>query len=353
MPKRNLNRRQQWRVQKIQEERTKRAEKRERDVSRQQQSGELSSEQLGLIISHYGQHVDVEALEGQDQGVVHRCHVRANIESLVTGDKVIWRAGADYTGVIEARAERESVLQRPDNFGQIKPVAANIDFILLVIAPEPEPFCNLIDRYLVACETTEITPILLLNKTDLLNDDNREPILSMLARYDSLGYQTLQASTTTEHGLDELLDILKDRTSVFVGQSGVGKSSLIKALMPEQDIRIGDLSAATSKGTHTTTTAKLFHMPCGGDLVDSPGIREFGLWHITQDELLEGFVEFRPHLGYCRFRDCKHKDEPGCAIRKACEDGLISEQRMDSFLRIRAAIAEQHARGLTLEPSFK
>ncbi len=350
MSKRNLNRRQQWRVEKIQAERAKRADKRERDVGRQEQSGMLSSEQRGLVIAHYGQHIDVEACEGEDQGVVHRCHVRANIDSLVTGDQVIWRAGADQTGVVEARLERRSVLQRPDNFGQIKPVAANIDFIILVIAPEPEPFANLIDRYLVACETTQITPILLLNKTDLLTEAHRDSIDAMLSLYASLGYQTLRASTTRTEGMDALLQCLKGHTSVFVGQSGVGKSSLIQALLPEESIRIGDLSTATSKGTHTTTTARLFHLPCGGDLVDSPGIREFGLWHISPDELLEGFIEFRPHLGYCRFRDCQHKEEPGCALLKACDAGLISATRMDSFRKIRTAIAQQHARGLTLDP---
>ncbi len=351
MAKRKLNRRQQWRVEKIQEERTIRAQKRERDVSRQMQSGELSEEQEGIVIAHFGQLLDIEALEGEDKGNLHRCHVRANIDSLVTGDRVIWRAGKDLTGVIEARLDRDTLLQRPDNFGNLKPVAANIDYIVIVIAPEPEPFQGLIDRYIVAAETVGIPPVVLLNKTDLLTDENRAELDQMMELYESLGYHTIRASAKDEsgQGLSELLAWLDQHTSVFVGQSGVGKSSLIQSLLPEHDIKVGGLSETTRKGTHTTTTAKLFHLPSGGDLVDSPGIREFGLWHINEQQLLEGFVEFRPHLGLCRFRDCRHQQEPGCAINEAVANGEISARRMDSYRRIKNAIEDQNARGLTLK----
>ncbi len=364
MAKRKLNRRQQWRVEKVQEERTQRAQKRERDISRQLQAGDLSEEQEGIVIAHFGQLLNIEALEGEDKGEIHSCHVRANIESLVTGDRVIWRAGKDFTGIIEARLERDTILQRPDNFGNLKPVAANIDYIVIVIAPEPEPFQGLVDRYIVAAETVGIPPVILLNKTDLLTDGNRKPIDDMMELYESLGYHTIRASVkppikTTNNsstdnngsgnkGMSELLDWLDEHTSVFVGQSGVGKSSLIQALLPEHDIRVGALSENTRKGTHTTTTAKLFHLPSGGDLVDSPGIREFGLWHIGEQELLEGFIEFRPHLGFCRFRDCHHEKEPKCAILEAVESGEISERRMDSYRRIKNAIKDQNDRGLML-----
>src|SRR5690606_16274775 len=344
MSKRKLNRRQIWRIEKIQQERTARSEKHERDVGRQLQAGNLSSEQTGLVIAHYGQQLDVEALEGEDQGHIHRCFARANIESLVTGDRVVWRAGPDRTGVIEARQPRRSALLRPDNFGQLKPIAANIDHILMVFAVEPEPHQNLIDRYLIAAETIGITPILLLNKTDLLNSENRSKTDSLRRLYEGLGYRIIHASTADQHGLDELEATLRDSTSVLVGQSGVGKSSLIKMLLPDENIRIQELSEQTRKGTHTTTTARLFHLPSGGDLIDSPGVREFGLWHIDKTELEEGFVDFRPFRGYCKFRDCRHLEEPGCAIKNAAEAGKIDPRRLESYFLIRQTLEAQEPR---------
>ncbi|KZY75317.1 ribosome biogenesis GTPase RsgA, partial [Oleiphilus sp. HI0067] len=248
---------------------------------------------------------------------------------------MIWRPGADNSGVIEARLERSTLLQRPDNYGQLKPVASNIDRILIVVALEPTPFANLIDRYLVAAETTGIEPAILFNKSDLITDDNRDFIHGLMDTYKALGYEVLLTSANDEQDCSEtLLSWLSNHTSVFVGQSGVGKSSLIRTILGDQSIRVGELSENTRKGTHTTTTAKLFHLPQGGRLVDSPGIREFGLWHITEAELLEGFTEFRPFIGYCKFRDCKHEQEPGCAIQQALEEGKISETRMQSYRHI-------------------
>jgi ribosome biogenesis GTPase len=217
---------------------------------------------------------------------------------------------------------------------QPKPVAANVDRILIVIAPEPEPFANLIDRYLVAAEAVSIPPLLLLNKVDLLAADRRGPVEALLDQYRAIGYPVLYASSVTDHGLDALKAELRDNVSVFVGQSGVGKSSLINALIPGQDIRVGELSAVERKGRHTTTTAQLFHMPGGGDLIDSPGIREFGLEHIDRASIEHGFVEFREWLGNCRFRDCSHSHEPGCALLQAVEAGRISTARMASFKAI-------------------
>ncbi len=344
MSKRKLNRRQQWRIEKIQKERTTRSEKHERDVGRQLQAGNLSSEQVGLVIAHYGQQLDIEALEGEDRGQIHRCFARANIDSLVTGDRVVWRAGPDHTGIIEARQPRRSALVRPDNFGQLKPIAANIDHILMVFAVEPEPHQNLIDRYLVAAETIGITPILLLNKTDLLNSENRAKTDSLLRLYQGLGYRIIHASTADQNGLNELEATLQDSTSVLVGQSGVGKSSLIKMLLPDENIRIQELSEQTRKGTHTTTTARLFHLPSGGDLIDSPGVREFGLWHIDKTELEQGFAEFRPLLGYCKFRDCRHLQEPGCAIKNAADAGKIDPRRLESYFMIRQTLEAQEPR---------
>jgi ribosome biogenesis GTPase len=283
MAKRKLTRRQSWRIQKIQDERAARASKKDTAIDQQLDSSDLGPEQHGLIISHFGRTVDVEATEGPQQGTILRCHMRTNLGQLVTGDRVIWREGKE-TGVVVAKLDRKSELLRPNPYGEMKPVAANIDFIVITVAVEPTPHANLIDRYLVAAELSDIEPVILLNKTDLLNAENREKIEAMLQRYRDIDYQVLLASSSEEEGLTQLKDSLDQRISVFVGQSGVGKSSLINTLLPGIDLKVGELSAQTKKGRHTTTTARLFHFPDGGDLIDSPGIREFGLWHIELRE---------------------------------------------------------------------
>ncbi len=333
MSKRKLTRKQSWRIEKVQDERRARAQKKDNLVEQQLEGGDLGPERTGLIIAHYGAQLDIEPI-GQP-GETWRCHLRSNLPPLVTGDRIIWRPAKNQTGVVVALSDRDSLLSRPDSQGQLKPVAANINYIVLVVAPMPEPHANLIDRYLVAAETVGIEPVLLLNKTDLLSTEkNWETINSMLGSYEKLGYKVLRASTKTDDGLASLKERLNEHTSVFVGQSGVGKSSLINALLPGVDIRVGALSEATGKGTHTTTAAKLFHFPAGGKLIDSPGIREFGLWHMEPEEVLNGFIEFRPFLGYCKFRDCNHDKEPGCAILAAIESGDIQQHRMNSYRHI-------------------
>jgi len=225
-------------------------------------------------------------------------------------------------------------------YGTLRPIAANIDYIVLVVAPYPEPHANLIDRYLVAAESVGITPLILLNKTDLIDSSNEAAIEELLSIYPTIGYQVMKVSTKNAEGINPLKTLLKDKTSVFVGQSGVGKSSLINALLPGVDLKVGELSAAKAKGIHTTTTAKLFHFPTGGDLIDSPGIREFGLWHMEREHVAEGFIEFRPFLGHCKFRDCSHQQEPECAILAGVNEGKISQRRLESFEMIANSLGD-------------
>ncbi len=295
----------------------------------------LEPPQLGLITAHFGRQVEVEGLEAPWQGIRQTCHQRANLGSLVTGDQVIWCPSAldHQPGVIESVQPRRSLLARPDTRGKMKAIAANIDQLFLVLAPEPEAHSLLIDRYLVAAELAGITPVLLLNKADLFKTlpEASERLKQLTQRYVQLGYPLMHTSHLQPDSLEALSAQLKDRISVFVGQSGVGKSSLINHWLPDIDLAVGALSEETRKGRHTTTTARLFHFPLGGQLIDSPGIRDFSLEHLSDADIALGFREFHPYLGHCRFRDCRHDQEPGCALREAVKSGAIDPARFESF----------------------
>jgi len=330
--KRHLTRRQRFRIDKIQSERSERAQRKQEKTQLALESGELGVEQKGRVIAHLGQAMEVEAADGQ----IVRCHLRANLPSLVTGDKVIWREAATG-GVVVACERRSSELCRPDSRGRLRPLAANIDQLIIVFAPLPTPHANLLDRYLVAAEQAGIAPLLLLNKADL---PEAQMLAPMLALYRSLRLPLLEVSARAGEGMAALQKVLAGKASVFVGQSGVGKSSLVNRLLPGAARAIGGLSGAAGKGTHKTSSARLFHLPLGGDLIDSPGVREFALAHVSRAEVEAGFIEFRELLGQCRFRDCQHETEPGCALLAALAEGTISEQRMQSYRQIVARLRE-------------
>ena len=252
----------------------------------QWQDDDLGAAQNGIIISRFGQHADVEGVDG----IVYRCNLRRSIRSLVCGDKVLWRLGKEtqhsIRGIIEAVHERDSVLSRPDVYDGVKPIAANISQILIVSSLLPAFNGDIIDRYLVAAEQTGITPVIVLNKTDLLNEQSQEEqdaIEQQLQIYRDIGYQVLYASSKENAGISEIKAQLNQHISIFVGQSGVGKSTLVNALMPDLGLCTKEVSQNSGLGQHTTTVARLYHFDDGGDLIDSPGIREFGLWHLTPE----------------------------------------------------------------------
>ena len=303
-------------------------QRRSRQASEQPQGSGI--DEHGLVIARFSKQADIEAADGK----VWRCHLRANLGDIVTGDRVVWQQHDESSGVIVSVEPCRNRLQRPDSYGKMRAVAANIDQVLITLAPEPEPHTGLIDRYLVAAENLGVTPVLLVNKSDLLSSENEHPIEKQLIHYRNIGYNVIRASAKTASGMDQLKHVLKSKISIFAGQSGVGKSSLIQQLLPGEDIKIGELSEQVAKGRHTTTHSRLYHFPDGGDCIDSPGIREFGLWHLNKDEVIQGFVELKPLAGQCKFRDCNHEQEPGCAINTAVEKGQISAERFSSFRRI-------------------
>nr|WP_233356469.1 small ribosomal subunit biogenesis GTPase RsgA [Brenneria sp. L3-3C-1] len=310
------------------------------------EDSQLGEAQEGIIISRFGMHADVEAAGG----VVHRCNIRRTIKSLVTGDRVVWRAGneslAGISGIVEAVHPRHSVLTRPDYYDGVKPIAANIDQIVIVSAILPELSLNIIDRYLVACETLEVEPLIVLNKIDLLDDEAYQFVNELMDIYRALKYPVIMVSSHTNQGIEELEQALTGRISIFAGQSGVGKSSLLNALLAlgEERILVNEVSDNSGLGQHTTTAARLYHFPHGGDVIDSPGVREFGLWHLEPDQITRGFIEFRDYIGSCKFRDCRHENDPGCAINAALERGDIAAERFDNYHRILESMAQVKTR---------
>lgn len=303
----------------------------------------LGPQAFAQVITRYGQHADIENQDGD----IIRCNIRRTVTSLVCGDNVIWRPynnADDFGGVIEAVEPRKTKFVRPDFYDGLKPVAANIDQIFIVSALLPDLTTNIIDRYLVAVEQLDIEPIIVINKMDLLSDDNRELVNHCIELYQKIGYTVVTISAKNEQGVDQVYQQLANKTSVFVGQSGVGKSSLVNAILPEVNILTKQVSDNSRLGQHTTTASRLYRLDNKGAVIDSPGVREFAMWHLENDEILNGFIEFRPFLTQCKFRDCKHDNDPGCAVKQAIADGHISEQRFASYQRIKQTVAETNLR---------
>ena len=283
----------------------------------------------GLVITRYSRHVHIEDAEGQS---IH-CAIRPNIDSLVAGDRVIWLPEGPAQGLVLSVCPRHSVLGRPNTQGQIKPIAANITQIMVVVAPIPLVSWRLLDSYLIMAEHLKIPVYIVLNKTDLETADIRKDLLQI---YEPLGYPLLFTNMAKDEDIKSLHKALRNQTSVFVGQSGVGKSSIITRLLPHTSAQIqtGAVSAQSQLGCHTTSNSHLYHLPSGGALIDSPGVRDMSLWAMPQSDLALGYREFRPYAAQCKFRNCSHENTPGCAVLNAVKNNQISLKRYESYVKI-------------------
>lgn len=290
----------------------------------------------GTVITHHGKELIVSNANLE----AINCQLRQNLGTIVCGDRVAFqfvdRDSVPKTAVVVALAKRINLLQKAGFAGKAKAVAANIDQVIVVCSLVPNPSSYLIDRYLVAAENLPARPVIVINKIDLLDDENEHVVDDINSIYTSIGYRVLETSATRTTGIDELQSVLIDSTSILVGLSGVGKSSLVKDLLPDIDIRIGEISHASKEGKHTTTVSTLYSLPTGGNLIDSPGVRDFTPLNLDKQQILNGFVELKSYRGQCKFTNCSHTNEPGCAIAQALENGEVALQRVNSFRKMLA-----------------
>ncbi len=279
----------------------------------------------GTVVAAHGRHYLIELADGSTLP----CFPRGKKSELACGDRVQLERSGEAQGVIDTILPRSSLLYRSNEFRQ-KLIAANVTLVVIVVATEPSFSDELVTRCLVAAESQDIKALIVLNKCDLIERlPDAEAALSPFAR---LGYSILHLSALGE--VDALRTQLAGQTSVLVGQSGMGKSTLVNALVPTAGARTREISEALDSGRHTTTHATLYRLPDGAALIDSPGLQEFGLHHLSRSELEHGFREYRAWQGHCRFRNCRHDREPGCAIREAVEAGDVDASRHDTFLRL-------------------
>jgi len=275
----------------------------------------------GQIVASYGLRYRVE-VPGQEE---LDCVTRGKRIDLACGDRVaVQRSGAGL-GIILNVHPRASLLYRSDAYRE-KLIAANVTQVLIVAAASPVPHETLIDRCLVAAGHGRMGAAIVLNKSDLPQHDATRDRVSL---YERLGYRV--ASLSAKRDISPLLALLEGQVSVLVGQSGVGKSTIVNRLVPAASARTEELSRAFGSGRHTTTHARLYHLDNRSHIIDSPGMQAFGLHHLAAEDLACGFVEFQPHIGRCRFRDCRHLVEPGCAIQAACDEGRIAARRLAAY----------------------
>ena len=281
----------------------------------------LSPLKKGLVVASFGKRYGVEL----EDGTQISCVTRGKKNDLACGDYVDIKLTDKHEGVVETLHERSSLLFRSNAF-RTKTLAANVTQVVIVLATMPSFYEALLNRCLIAAEAAGIKVLIVLNKCDLKDPTST---LAQLKTYQDLGY-TVQA-LSAKQDIAPLKAWLKHQVSVLVGQSGMGKSTIVNALLPESMVRTQEISDVLDSGKHTTTAAHLYHLDSESDLIDSPGLQEFGLNHLSLEQLEYAFIEFRPYLGKCRFNNCKHIHEPDCAVMNAVHAGKISATRLAAY----------------------
>ena len=295
----------------------------------------------GRVLAVHGIISVVRAEDGQ----IFRCATRRLLKTLstdqrhvvVAGDRVLFRPEANNEGIIERIESRHGLIRRTSR-GRQHVLVANVDVLLIVTsAAEPNLKPNLIDRLLVTAEKAEIAPVICINKIDLVDPADLQPLVGV---YGQMGYEVLLLSAVTGFGVERLARRVIGRESVMTGQSGVGKSSLLNAIEPDLDLRVRTVSEENQKGRHTTTTAQLIPLSEGGYIVDTPGIRQFQLWDVIPEEVAGYYPDIRPYVSLCRFPDCTHTHEANCAVKDAVADGRLDARRYESYCHLFAGDAE-------------
>jgi ribosome biogenesis GTPase / thiamine phosphate phosphatase len=278
----------------------------------------------GLVVEAYSNRGVARLADGQ----LRSFHFPRRLARPLPGDRV----DLDEKDELLSLESRSSEFGRGDNHGRFRAVAANMDRAVIVIAPEPAPSPDLLHRYLTSARIQGIEPVIVVNKSDLPMPD--QPPFDELDDLRQLGYQVIRCRCKPEPQIDDLVVLIDQGVSLLAGQSGVGKTSLLNALVPDLARQTGELSRVTGKGTHTTTSATLHELPSGAWLIDTPGVWEYGLWSMNAETLELGFPEFAEFSAHCRFRDCSHAHEPGCAVRSATEAGQLPASRHAAWLRL-------------------
>lgn len=294
------------------------------------------NEVCGRVVRAHGRHYTIELPDGSRR----TCFPKGKKSDAAVGDNVLVQLEGDEEGVVIKRLERRNLLYRSDDM-RTKQFAANVDLLLIVVATTPAFSDDLVGRALVAAQAANIDCVIVLNKADI--QEHLPAARERLKPFCALGLPIIELSALNAGQVDEyLLPRLRGKTCLLLGQSGMGKSTLLNTLIPDAQAQTQAHSIALDAGKHTTTSTRLYDLPQGGHLIDSPGFQNFGLYHLSNTEIEAGFAEFAPYSGQCRFYNCSHRHEPGCAILDAVKSGAIPASRHALYVRL---LAENEAQG--------